>query len=83
MPITIMLDTPQRSSAAGRAVVGVKTPPQRLHETKYVPELSITREYRWKQDGKVEFLSSSNVAEQCILRFFDLASAYARGEIED
>ena len=57
-------------------------PPERLNETKYSPDLSFAREYGWRQDGFPEFLSSSALAERCVIEFLDLASRYARGEIK-
>lgn len=59
------------------------TQPRQLCETKYSPDLSLAREYGWRQADASEFLSSVALAEQCVIRFVDLASRYARGEVED
>jgi hypothetical protein len=55
--------------------------PRKLRETKYSPDLSLAREYGWTQGRGTEFLSTSALAERCVIRFVDLAGAYARGEI--
>ena len=57
--------------------------PERLKETRYSPDLSLAREYGWRQDESTEFLSSSALAERCVIEFLDLASRYARGEIKN
>jgi len=56
--------------------------PRKLCESKYSPELSLAREYGWRRDGDSDFLSSAVLAEQCAIKFMDLASRYARGEIK-
>jgi hypothetical protein len=55
--------------------------PRQLRETKYSPDLSLAREYGWRQGKSTEFLSSPALAEQCVIRFVDLASRSASGEI--
>jgi hypothetical protein len=55
--------------------------PRQLRETKYKPDLSLAREYGWSQGDAPGFLTSSALAEQCVIRFMDIASQFARGEI--
>lgn len=52
--------------------------PELLNEAKYSPDLSLAREYGWKQDKKTDFLSSSALAEQCVIQFVNLAERYAQ-----
>lgn len=55
--------------------------PEQLSEIKYSPELSLAREYGWKEDNVAEFVSSSALAERCVIRFVDLVDRHTRGEI--
>jgi hypothetical protein len=48
-------------------------PPQSIRETKYFPELSFGREFGWKKYGSAEFISSPELAEQCVINLMDLA----------
>jgi hypothetical protein len=60
-------------------------PPEAMHrfylekprldrETLYLPDLSLAREYGWKQEEKTEFLSSEALAEKCVISLLDLSS---------
>lgn len=55
--------------------------PRQLTETHYVPDLSLAREYGWREQHGTEFLSSSNLAKECVIRFMDLVDRDAQGEI--
>jgi hypothetical protein len=57
--------------------------PRVVSETRYLPDLSFAREYGWTEVGGSEFVSSSTLADRCVIRFVDLARAFARGEISD
>jgi hypothetical protein len=57
--------------------------PQKLDDVEYLPELSLAREQGWRQDNATEFLSCAALAEECVIRFVNLASRYASGELED
>jgi hypothetical protein len=48
--------------------------PRKDREVVYAPDLSLAREYGWKQDGKTEFLSSEALAERCVISLLDLSS---------
>jgi hypothetical protein len=48
--------------------------PRKDREVVYSPDLSLTREYGWKQDGKTEFFSSEALAEKCVISLLDLSS---------
>jgi hypothetical protein len=48
--------------------------PRKDREVVYAPDLSLAREYGWKQDGKTEFLSSGALAEKCVISLLDLSS---------
>jgi hypothetical protein len=54
---------------------------EHIRETKYSPDLSLAREYGWKRDRVAGFLSSSDLAEQSVIQFVDLASRNALGNI--
>jgi hypothetical protein len=58
--------------------------PTMLRETTFLPELSRAREYGWiEEHGKTaEFLSSTALADRCVIQFLDLAARADRGEIE-
>jgi hypothetical protein len=60
-------------------------PPEAMHrfyvdkprldrETLYLPDLSLAREYGWKQEEKTEFFSSEALAEKCVISLLDLSS---------
>jgi hypothetical protein len=61
------------------------TQPSQLCENKYSPDLSLSRDYGWRQIDatKAEFLSSLALADQCVIRFVDLVNRFARGEIKN
>jgi hypothetical protein len=48
--------------------------PRKDRELVYSPDLSLAREYGWKQDGKTEFLSTEALAEKCLIALLDLSS---------
>jgi hypothetical protein len=48
--------------------------PRKDREVVYSPDLSLAREYGWKQDGKTEFISSEALAEMCVISLLDLSS---------
>jgi hypothetical protein len=52
----------------------VEGPPPQSSEIEYAPDLSLAREYGWKKVNTSEFVSSSALAEQYVIRFMDLAS---------
>jgi hypothetical protein len=54
--------------------------PQPLRESRYAPDLSLSREYGWKQNRGTEFIASSVLAEQCLIRLIDLSNHYANRE---
>jgi hypothetical protein len=54
------------------------TEPQKLKETKYFPELSRSRELGWSRNGANGFISSSDLAEQCVINFMELARKVIR-----
>jgi hypothetical protein len=56
--------------------------PQRIQQIRYSPELSLVREYGWKHESATEFMSSSALAQRCVIQFVDLVNRYARGDIE-
>lgn len=55
--------------------------PQLVGETKYEPELSRSREYGWKKkmDHRPDFITSSSLAEKCVIQFLDLVERYNSG----
>jgi TIR domain-containing protein len=57
-------------------------PPEQLDETKYLPDLSLARDYGWKEEDGVDFLSSSLLADRCVIRFVGLARRNASGKIQ-
>jgi hypothetical protein len=57
--------------------------PEMIRQTSYLPDLAINREYGWKEKGSGGFLSSSALAERCMIQFIDLADRAAKGEIGD
>jgi hypothetical protein len=61
--------------AQGQMLMGS---PQTVRETRYLPDLSRTREYGWRATTSSTFLSSPNLAEQCVIDFLDLASRHGR-----
>jgi hypothetical protein len=48
--------------------------PKMDREATYAPELSLAREYGWKQNGKADFVSSEVLAEKCVISLMDLSS---------
>lgn len=56
--------------------------PQRIEQAKYSPDLSLAREYGWVQESTTQFVSSSTLAERCVIQFLDLINRYANGEIK-
>jgi hypothetical protein len=55
--------------------------PRELVATKYLPDLSLAREVGWTKEGEASnFLSSSALAEKCVIGFIDLVSRHGRGE---
>jgi hypothetical protein len=53
-----------------------------VSETKYDPDLSRALEYGWKsQRGLKNFLSSKELASQCIIQFLDLADRDRDGKV--
>ncbi len=55
----------------------VVNPPREVGKTKYSPDLSLAREYGWKEDGGDEFLSSTVLAERCVIQFMDWVERHA------
>lgn len=55
----------------------VVNPPREISKTTYSPDLSLARKYGWKEDGGDEFLSSTALAEQCVIQFMDLVDRHA------
>jgi len=61
----------------------VEEKPTQLTEKKFLAELSRAREYGWAEESNPSrFLSSSKLAEQCVIQFINLAERDQRGEIE-
>lgn len=56
--------------------------PKLIRQQRYQPELSLAREYGWKEEGANAFMSSSALAEQCVIQFIDLVSRRDNGEID-
>jgi TIR domain-containing protein len=55
--------------------------PRQIGEAKYLPDLSLTRDYGWRQDAdESEFVSSTTLAEQIVMLFVDLANRKASGK---
>jgi hypothetical protein len=42
-----------------------------VNELAYPPELSIAREYGWKEKGSSQFLSNEALAEKCVIRLVE------------
>jgi hypothetical protein len=58
--------------------------PRPISEAKYLPDLSLTREYGWRQDkAKSEFVSSASLAEQIVILFVELVNRKASGKIRN
>ena len=57
--------------------------PKPIGDTKYDPDLSRSREYGWKKraDQTSEFLTSTLLAEKCVIQFLDLVERYNSGKI--
>jgi hypothetical protein len=72
----------RRMQLPGEASLRLLTQPKRLRETIFLPELSRGREYGWIQrDNPSQFLSSSTLADKCVIQFLDLVSRDRRGEV--
>ena len=56
-------------------------PPQPIRETIYSPDLSLARELGWKPQYNTEFISSSALAEHCVIQFMELARRGTHGEL--
>jgi len=54
--------------------------PTAICETIYMPDLSIAREYGWKT-ANGRFMSSANLADECVKQFINLALRFDRGEV--
>jgi TIR domain len=57
----------------------VLNPPREVSKVTYSPDLSLARDYGWKEDGGNEFLSSTALAERCVIQFLDLVERHAAG----
>jgi hypothetical protein len=56
--------------------------PEIVNETKYAPEISRALEYGWKpQRGRKDFLSSKELASQCVIQFLDLVDRDRDGKV--
>ncbi|MGB6689028.1 MAG: hypothetical protein WBE76_14430 [Terracidiphilus sp.] len=56
--------------------------PEMVSETKYDPDLSRALEYGWKpQRGQKGFISSKELASQCVIQFLDLMNRDAEGKV--
>ena len=55
--------------------------PELLNETRYTPDLSRAREYGWREEKGTQFISSSDLANSCVIQFMDLVERDARGQI--
>jgi hypothetical protein len=57
--------------------------PRHIGEAKYLPDLSLTREYGWRQDAdESKFVSSATLAEQIVMLFVDLANRKASRKLK-
>jgi hypothetical protein len=70
---------PLPAESAGRVFL---FPPQRVSETKYVPELSLARDFGWKKEGGEQFLPSTDLAEQCLITLLNLIDRRASGKLK-
>ncbi len=59
--------------AQGRMLI---SNPKAVRETKYLPDLSRSREYGWRAKTSSAFFSSADLAEQCVIDFLNLASRH-------
>jgi hypothetical protein len=50
-------------------------------QANYLPDLSLAREYGWRQDNTSDFVSSASLGERCVIQFMNLANRYATGEL--
>jgi hypothetical protein len=58
------------------------TDPEVIHETMYGPDISRAREYGWSpQRGGKGFISSKELASQCVIQILDLMDRDAAGKI--
>jgi hypothetical protein len=56
--------------------------PELVNETKYAPDISRALEYGWKpQRGLNKFLSSKELASQCVIQFLDLVDRDRDGKV--
>ncbi len=56
-------------------------PPEKVRERKYLPDLSLARQYGWKEQGATEFLSSAELAERCVIGLLDLVDRRSSGKL--
>jgi TIR domain len=56
-------------------------PTRLVGEAKYLPDLSLAREYGWRQESMIDFVSSAALGEQCVIQLMNLANRYATGEL--
>jgi len=56
-------------------------PTRLVGEAKYLPDLSLAREYGWRQENMIDFVSSAALGEQCVIQLMNLANRYATGEL--
>jgi hypothetical protein len=57
--------------------------PDVISDTKYDPDLSRAFEYGWKpQQGNKAFISSKDLASQCVIQFLDLINRDADGKVQ-
>ncbi len=58
-------------------------PPKELRQRTFVPALSLARECGWSEGKKDEsFLSSSELATECVNQFLDLIDRFDRGKVK-
>jgi hypothetical protein len=55
--------------------------PEMIGETKYDPDLSCAREYGWKAQREKRFISSRDLANQCVIKLLDLINRDANGKV--
>jgi hypothetical protein len=58
-------------------------PTRLVGEAKYLPDLSLAREYGWRQENMIDFVSSAALGEQCVIQLMNLANRYATGELRE
>jgi hypothetical protein len=57
-------------------------PPVLLNETIFEPEISRAREYGWRKRGSDDFVSSSDLASQCVMAFLKVVEMRNNGTLE-